>query len=104
MKKYVSLIACLVMMLATMTGCGNSSKNDVRPNDADTNRPGVNDSVVNDGNGMVNDSGIAEPPTSNQPMKDDVKDGIDHAGDAVDRGMDDMGNAVKNATDRMTGK
>ena len=104
MKKYVSVLSCLVMLLSVMTGCGNSSRNDVMPDDTDTNRPGVNDNVVNDGEGMVDDSGIADPSATDRPLMDDIEEGVDNAGDAVQRGMDNVGDAVKGATDRMTGR
>ena len=102
MKKNVSLMICLLMLLGVMTGCGRSTVNDVRPDHADTNKPGVNDSVVDNGNGMVNDNGILEPDITDHPVTDKVENGVENAGDAVQRGMDRMGNAAKNAVDDMT--
>ena len=102
MKKSISVLFCLALLLSAMTGCGRSSVNDVRPGDADTNRPGVNDSVVDGNNGMVNDSGTAEPNATDHPITDEIENGVENAGDAVQRGMDRMGNAAKNATDDMT--
>ena len=104
MKKYVSVLFCLVLMLFMMTGCGRSSVNDVKPGDSDTNRPGVNDSVVDGNNGMINESGTAEPNTTDHPVTDGIENGVENAGDAVQRGMDRMGNAVKNAADSMTNR
>lgn len=100
MKKKVSVMICFVFLLSALTGCGRSSQNDVNPGDADTDRPGVNDSVVNDQNGMVDDNGIANPNTSDRPMSEDIQDGIDNAGDAVRRGMDNVGDAVNEMTGR----
>ena len=104
MKKYVSVFFSLVLLLSVMTGCGRSSENDVRPDDNDMNRPGVNDSVVDGNNGMVDESGIADPSATNHPVTDEIENGVENAGDAVQRGMDRMGNAVKDATDGMTKK
>ncbi len=104
MKKYVSVFFGLVLTLALMTGCGRSSTNDVRPDDGDMNRPGVNDSVVDGNNGMVDESGTANPSTTDHPVTDEIENGVDNAGDAVQRGMDRMGNAVNDAAERMTGR
>ena len=104
MKKYVSVFFSLVLMLTLMTGCGRSSTNDVRPDDGNMNRPGVNDSVVDGNNGMVDESGTAKPTTTDHPVTDEIENGVDNAGDAVQRGMDRMENAVNNATERMTGR
>ncbi len=104
MKKYVSVFFSLVLILALMTGCGRSSNNDVRPDDGNMNRPGVNDSVVNGNDGMVDDSGIADPTTTNHPVTDEIENGVDNVGDAVQRGMDRMGDAVGNAADGMNNR
>ena len=104
MKKYVSVLFCLVLLLSVMTGCGRSSVNDVKPGDTDTDRPGVNDSVVDGNNGMVDESGTAQPGTTDHPITDEIENGVENAGDAVQRGMDRVGNAVKNATDDMTNR
>ena len=104
MKKNLSIMFCLLMLLAVMTGCGRSSVNDVRPGNTDTNKPGINDSVVDQNNGMVNDNGILEPDITDHPVTDKVENGVENAGDAVQRGMDRMGNAVKNAADDMTNR
>ena len=104
MKKNVSVLFCVLLLLSVMTGCGRSNVNDVKPGAMDTNRPGVNDSIVNGNDGMVNDSGIAEPNTTDHPVTDEVENGVENVGDAVQRGMDRMGNAVKNTTDRMTNR
>lgn len=101
MKKSISLLVCLVMLLGVMTGCGRSAENDVRPGDTDTNRPGVNDNVDTGTNGVIGDRD--EPTATDHPVTDDIENGIDNAGDAVRRGMDNVGDAVGNATDRMTG-
>lgn len=104
MKKNVSVLLCLMLLLSVMTGCGRSSKNDVNSGDTDINKPGVNDSVVGGENGMVGDDGIANPDVSDSPLTDDIKNGVENAGDAVRRGMDNIGDAVKGAADDMTGR
>lgn len=104
MKKSISMLFCLTLLLSVMTGCGRSSTNDVKPGDVDTNRPGVNDSVVDGNNGMVNESGVAEPNVTDHPVADEVEKGVENAGDAVQRGMNRMGNAVKNAADDMNNR
>ena len=104
MKKNVSVFFCLVLLLSAMTGCGRSSVNDVKPNGNDMDRPGVNDSVVQDNNGMVEESGVAEPGVTNHPVTDEIENGVENAGDAVQRGMDRMENAAKNAADNITGR
>lgn len=101
MKKSISLLFCLVMLLSVMTGCGRSAENDVRPGDTETNRPGVNDNVDTGNDGIIGNN--ENPAVSNRPVTDDIENGIDNAGDAVQRGMDNVGDAVENATDRMTG-
>ena len=104
MKKYVSVLFCLALILSLMTGCGRSSGNDVRPDDGNMNRPGVNDSAVNGNDGMVDDSGVAEPSATNHPVTDEIENGVKNAGDAVERGMDRVGDAAKNAADSMTNR
>ena len=104
MKKSISVFFCLAMLLSVMTGCGNSSKNEVKPNDHEADRPGVNDGVVNDGNGMVGQSGIAEPNATDEPIKNQIEKGVDRSGEIVKDGLDDMGNTVNNAVDRMMRK
>ena len=104
MKKYVSVFFSLVLMLSLMTGCGRSSTNDVRPDDGDMNRPGVNDSVVDGNNGMVDDSGIAEPNTTDHPVTDEIENGVNKAGDAAKRGMDRVGDAVNDAANDMANR
>lgn len=104
MKKNVSVLFCFVLLLTALTGCGRSSQNDVNPGDTDINRPGVNDSVVDDNNGMVDENGIADPDVSDHPVTDGIEEGVDNAGDAVRRGMDNVGDAVNNAVDDMTGR
>ena len=104
MKKSISVLSCLVMLLSVMTGCGNASKNEVKPNDHETNRPGVNNSVVNDGEGMIGLSGTAEPNPTDEPLKNQIEDGVDRGSEIAREGLDDMGNAVNDAVDRMTKK
>ena len=104
MKKNFSIMFCLLMLLSVMSGCGRSTVNDVRPGDTDTNRPGVNDSVVAPNNGMVDDNGILQPEITDHPVTDKIENGVENAGDAVQRGMDRMGNAAKNAVDDMTNR
>ncbi len=104
MKKNVSVLFCLALLLSVMTGCGRSSVNDVRPGDTDTNRPGVNDSVVDGNNGMIDESGTAEPDVTNHPVTDEIENGVENAGDAIQRGMDRMGNAMNNAGDGMSNR
>ena len=104
MKKYVSVLFCLVLMLSVLTGCGRSSVNDVSPDHNDMNRPGVNDTVNDNDDGMVNDSGTANPNAADNSVMDNIEDGVDHAGDAVQRGMDRIGDAAKNAADDMTNR
>lgn len=107
MKKSVSVLFCLVLLLNLMVGCGNSGKNNVRPDDK--NRPGVTDNVNTDNNGILDDrnnnnTAPNSPNVSNHPVTDGIENGVADAGDAVRRGMNDVGNAVDNATDRMTGR
>ncbi len=97
MKKSISMIFCLVLLLGTMTGCSSSSK-DVRPDDTDTNRPGVNDSVV------TATPDVTATPHVTDNMMDDVENGMDEVGDAVRRSMEKEKNMIKDAVDDMTGK
>ena len=53
MKKSISVLFCLVLLLSVMVGCGNSAENDVRPGGTDTDRPGVNDNVDTGNDGVV---------------------------------------------------
>jgi hypothetical protein len=101
MKKYVSIFFSLALIMSMMTGCGRSSTNDVKPNDSDMNRPGVNESVVDRNNGMVDESGVADPATTNHPITDEIENGVENAGNAMQRGIDRMGNSMKNAADDM---
>lgn len=101
MKKSISVLFCLALLVGVMTGCGRSAENDVRPGDTDMNRPGVNDNVDTGNDGIIGNN--ETPNTTDRPMSEDIENGLDNAGDAVRRGMDDVGNAVGNAADRMTG-
>ena len=98
MKKSISLFFCLAMILSVMTGCGNSTKNEVKPNTNEMDRPGVNDSIVNDGNGMIGQSGTAAPNATDEPLKNQIENGVDRGGEIVKDGLDDMGNAVERMT------
>lgn len=102
MKKSISVLCCLVLLLGVMTGCGRSAENDVQPGGTDMDRPGVNDNVDTGNDGIIGDND--DPTTTDRPMTDDIENGVDNAGDAVRRGMDNVGDAVENATDRMTEK
>ena len=104
MKKYVSVLFCLALMLSVLTGCGRSSVNDVSPDNNDMNRPGVNDSAIDNNSGMVNESGTAKPDANDNSVMDNIEEGVDNAGDAVKRGMDRMGDVAKNAADDMTNR
>lgn len=102
MKKSISVLFCLVLLLSVMVGCGNSAENDVRPGGTDTDRPGVNDNVDTGNDGVIGNQD--QPTATDRPVTDDVKNGVENAGDAVQRGMDNVGNAVKDAADDMTGR
>lgn len=94
MKKRVSVLFCFVLLMALLTGCGNSAKNDVMPGDTDVNRPEINDNV-NDN--TTNDT------NHNNTLGDDIDKGVSDVGDAVDKGVDDVTDMVENGVDRMTG-
>ena len=104
MKKSLSIFFCLAMLLSVMTGGGNSTKNEVKPNDNEMDRPGVNNNIVNDGEGMIGQSGTAMPDATDEPLKDQIENGVDRSGEIVKEGLDDMGNAVNDAVDRMKRK
>ena len=104
MKRSISRFFCLAMILSLMTACGNSTKNEVKPNGNEMDRPGVNDSVVNDSNGMIGQSGTAAPNATDEPLKNQIENGVNRGGEIAKEGLDDMGNAVNNAVDRMTRK
>ena len=98
MKKGITLLFCLVMLLSVMCACGNSAENDVRPGD-DMNRPGVNDNVDTGNDGIIGDRN--EPTATDHPVTDEVENGVERAGDAVRRGMDSVNNAARKAADDM---
>lgn len=103
MKKSVSVFICLVLLLSVLTGCGNSTANDVQPGNTESNRPGVNDSVGNDNNNGQNNGTTASPNVTDNSVTDDIRNGVDDAGNAVERGMDRAGKAINDATDDLTG-
>jgi len=102
MKKSISVMFCLVLLLSVMTGCGNSAENDVRPGDADNGRPGITDNVDHGNDGMIGDN--HSPSATDHPVTDETENGMEQAGDAVKRGMDNVGDAVKGAADNVTGR
>ena len=99
MKKCITVLFCLVLLLSAMTGCGKSAENDVRPGD-DMNRPGVNDNVDTGKDGVIGNQDDA-PMITDHPVTDEIENGVDKAGDAVRRGMDSIDNAAKNVADDM---
>ena len=104
MKKSISILFCLVMLLSLMTGCGNSGKNDVNTGDTDNGRPTVTDNVGQDNGGSGNyDTGVVDPNTSptvtDLPVTDRAETDMSRVGDDVRRGMDNVGDAVKDAAD-----
>ena len=104
MKKSISFLFCLVMLLSVMTGCGNSGKNDVNTGDTDNGRPTVTDNVGQDNGGSGNyDTGVVDPNTSptvtDLPVTDRAETDMSRVGDDVRRGMDNVGDAVKDAAD-----
>lgn len=101
MKKSISLFVCLVMLLGVMTGCGRSAENDVRPGDTNSDKPGVNDNVDTGNDGIIGND--ERPAATDRPITDDIENGIENAGDAARRGLNNAGNAMENAAERMTG-
>ena len=98
MKKSVSVFFCLVLLLTMLTGCGRSTNNDVQPGDTDTTRPDVNDNVVTNDN-----DNIVDPDVTDNSLTGDIQEGVDNAGVAVERGMENVGDAVNDAADHLVG-
>ena len=98
MKKSVSVLCCLAMLLCLLTGCGSSGRNDVNNGDTDMTRPGVNDNSTNGANG----NGVNDPVTTDNSIMGDVEQGMDNAGRAIERGMNDVGSVVGDAVEDMT--
>jgi hypothetical protein len=102
MKKSISLFFCLAMLLSVMTGCGSSSRNEVKPNDNEMDRPGVNNNVVNDGEGMIGQSGTAKPNTTDNSLPNQIENGVNRGGEIAREELDKAGDAVNDAVDKMT--
>ena len=102
MKKSISIIFCLVLLMSAMTGCRNSAENDVRPDDTNNGRPGITDNVDQGNDGVINDN--ITPDVTDHPVTDEVENGMERAGNAVRNGVDNVGNAVKDAADDLTGR
>lgn len=91
MKKTMTLLCCLLLVLSMMTACGKS----------DVNNNGVPDGTI---------TPTAIPQTTDRPngrdetVTDDIKDGVDKVTDDVQRGMDDAKNKMRSATDDMMGR
>ena len=99
MKKSVSVFFCLVLLLTTLTGCGRTTNNNMQPGDTDTTRPDVNENVVTDEN-----HNVVDPDVTDNTLTGDIREGVEDAGDAVERGVDDVGRAVDDVTDDLTGE
>ena len=104
MKKNISILFCAVMLLSLLTACGNSGKNDVNTGDTDNGRPTVTDNVGYDQNGNDNhNTGVVDPNTSptvtDNPVTDRVERDMDNVANAARRGMNNVGDAVKDAAD-----
>ena len=81
MKRLIAILAMLTMLLAC--GCSNSA-DEPQNNGTDNN---VTDNNVTDdqnNNGTEND---------NNTVGDDIRDGMDDAGNAIETGMDDADNS-----------
>lgn len=89
MKRLIAMLA----MLTLLFGCGCSNSADEPQNNGTDNN--VTDNNVTDdqnNNGTEND---------NNTVGDDIRDGMDDAGNAIENGMDDAGNAIENGVDNM---
>ena len=53
---------------------------------------------------MIGQSGTAAPNATDEPLKNQIENGVNRGGEIAKEGLDDMGNAVNNAVDRMTRK
>lgn len=102
MKKSISVLFCLVLLLSMMTACGNSAENDVRPGDGD-NKPGVHDNVDTGNDGILDDQ-KNNPKITDHPVTDAVENGVNDATNAARRGMDSVDKAAKDIADDMKNK
>ena len=84
MKKLIALLAALTMLF--VCGCGSNSKDNGKDN----------------GNG-TNNAVDERHDTNTNTVGDDVRKGVDDAGNAVGDAVDDAGNAIRDGADAVTG-
>ena len=84
MKKLIALLAALTMLF--VCGCGSNSK----------------DNGTDNGNG-TNNAVDERRDTNTNTVGDDVRKGVDDAGNAVGDAVDDAGNAIRDGADAVTG-
>ena len=89
MKKLIALLAALTMLF--VCGCGSNSKDNGTDNGNGTNH-GTNNAVDE------------RRDTNTNTVGDDVRKGVDDAGNAVGDAVDDAGNAIRDGADAVTGE
>lgn len=96
MKTLIALLAMLTMLLGT--GCSKTA-NDQAGNNTDNSVTDNQDGMTGDRNGTDQNGALNN---NDHTIGDDVRDGMDNAGNAIRNGVDDIGDAVTggNATDR----
>lgn len=91
MKKTMTMLCSLLLVLSMMTACGKT----------DVNNNGVPD-------GTITPTAIPQttdrPNGSDESITSDIKDGVDKAADDVQRGMNDAKNKIDSATNDMMGR
>ena len=85
MKKLIALLAALTMLF--VCGCSSNSK----------------DNGTDNGNG-TNNAVDERRDTNTNTVGDDVRKGVDDAGNAVGDAVDDAGNAIRDGADAVTGE
>ena len=88
MKKLIALLAALTMLF--VCGCSSNSKDNGTDNGNGTNN-GTNNAVDE------------RRDTNTNIVGDDVREGVDDAGNAVGDAVDDAGNAIRDGADAVTG-
>ncbi len=88
MKKLIAVLAALTMLF--VCGCGSNSKDNGTDNGNGTNN-GTNNAVDE------------RHDTNTNTVGDDVREGVDDAGNAVGDAVDDVGNAIRDGADAVTG-
>ena len=84
----IALLAALTMLF--VCGCGSNSKDNGTDNGNGTNN-GTNNAVDE------------RRDTNTNTVGDDVREGVDDAGNAVGDAVDDAGNAIRDGADAVTG-